>query len=509
MSILRLILGDQLNREHTWYQDDKNCLYVLMEIRQETDYVRHHIQKIVCFFAAMRSFADELLKAHKSVLYIKIDDPNNTQSLYENLLKVIEARKIQKFEYLRPDEYRLDNQLNDFCTHLKIASQVFDTEHFYTSREELGEIFKGKKQFLMETFYRKMRQKHQIMMPNNQPEGGAWNFDKLNRQKYDNKVPVPMPIDFKNDLSYLKEPIEACGADYFGDINWQQVIWPINRTQALQALDFFIKKCLPHFGTYEDALSTQHWSLFHSRLSFALNIKLISPKEVVDKSVAYFYRHPELVSVQQIEGFVRQILGWREYMRGIYWLKMPSYQTLNFFNNQKALPSWFWTGQTKMNCLKQSISASLKNAYAHHIQRLMIMGNFAALAGIDPDEVDTWYLGIYIDALDWVEITNTRGMSQYADGGIVGSKPYVSSANYIDKMSDYCGKCYYKKSEKLGEKACPFNSLYWHFHHRNRAKLNKNPRIGMVYVTWNKTSEADKALILAQADSHLANLENL
>jgi deoxyribodipyrimidine photolyase-related protein len=240
-----------------------------------------------------------------------------------------------------------------------------------------------------------------------------------------------------------------------------------------------------------------------------MNIKLISPLEVVEKSIAYWQQNQDTISVSQIEGFVRQIVGWREYMRGIYWAQMPEFEKLNYFDYQRRLPKWFWTGKTKMNCLKYSIGQSLDFAYAHHIQRLMVIGNFTLLTGISPDDVDAWYLGVYIDAIQWVEITNTRGMSQFADGGIVGTKPYVSSANYIDKMGHYCNDCYYDKSKKTGDKACPFNSLYWHFYETNKDKLAKNPRIGMAYVTLNKMKTDQKEDLLKQANYYIEQIENL
>jgi deoxyribodipyrimidine photolyase-related protein len=277
----------------------------------------------------------------------------------------------------------------------------------------------------------------------------------------------------------------------------------------LELLDFFVEHCLPFLGTFQDAMQQNQWSIYHSRLSFSMNTKMISPKEVIDAAIQSWEKNPSEISLNQLEGFVRQILGWREYMRGIYWAKMPDYSTLNFFENTAPLPDWFWTGKTKMNCLSQAINQSLDFAYAHHIQRLMITGNFALLAGVNPDEVDAWYLGIYIDALDWVEITNTRGMSQFADGGIVGTKPYVSSATYIDKMSNYCGNCHYKKELKIGEKACPFNSLYWNFYDRNEAKLSNNPRIGMMYNVWRKMEQSQKTALLHQAEIYLNKINEL
>ena len=236
---------------------------------------------------------------------------------------------------------------------------------------------------------------------------------------------------------------------------------------------------------------------------------MISPKEIIDRAIQEWEKRSDEIEYNQLEGFVRQIIGWREYMRGVYWLKMPEYASLNFFNHTEKLPNWFWTGKTKMNCLKDTITQSLEYAYAHHIQRLMITGNFALLAGVHPDEIDAWYLGIYIDAIEWVEITNTRGMSQFADGGIVGTKPYVSSASYIDKMSHYCGSCFYKKALKIGEKACPFNSLYWNFYDKNEDKLSKNPRIGMMYNVWRKMKPEEKVSLLEQADYYLKNINSL
>ena len=510
LKTLRLILGDQLNYQHSWYsQTSPNTLYVLMELRQETDYVVHHIQKIIGFFAAMYNFAAYLQKRGHRVVHLRINDPNNTQSLTQNLDRLIEQNGIECFEYQLPDEYRLDQQLISYCQQLRIQSKAYDTEHFYTSREEVAQLFSSKKTYLMESFYRTMRKKHKVLIEGAEPVGGRWNFDSNNRKPFKGSL-IQIPThQFSHDYRDILEEIDRAGVRYLGTPLADRFPWPTTRKQSLEVLNFFLTFLFAHFGNYQDAMHTGHWSLFHSKLSFSLNTKMISPAEVVNAAVAYWEKHPERVSIEQCEGFVRQILGWREYMRGIYWAKMPNYQQLNFFGHERPLPDWFWTGETKMNCLRHSIGQSLQFAYAHHIQRLMVTGNFALLAGIHPDEVDQWYLGIYVDAIEWVEITNTRGMSQYADGGIVGSKPYVSSANYVDKMSNYCGTCFYDKKAKIGEKACPFNSLYWHFYERNRVLLEKNPRIGMMYQLLNKISNTKKQAILEQAESYLSNLKNL
>jgi deoxyribodipyrimidine photolyase-related protein len=346
-------------------------------------------------------------------------------------------------------------------------------------------------------------------MEGNNPITGQWNYDGDNRKKLPKSHKPTSPLVFNNNVSDIVETISQTDIKTIGTIDYTHFIWPIDRAQSLQLLDFFVAECLPLFGSYQDAMLPNEWSLYHSRLSFSLNTKMISPLEVINRAITEWQTKPEVIDYNQLEGFVRQIIGWREYMRGIYWLKMPEYAELNFFNHQEKLPEWFWTGKTKMNCLKDAITQSLNIAYAHHIQRLMITGNFALLAGIHPDEVDAWYLGIYIDALDWVEITNTRGMSQFADGGIVGTKPYVSSASYIDKMSHYCGSCFYNKAKKVGEKACPFNSLYWNFYDKHEAKLAKNPRIGMMYNVWRKMKQENKAALLAQADYYLKNINEL
>jgi len=505
---LRLILGDQLNRQHSWFKKkDAAVVYLIMEMKQETDYVRHHIQKVLAFFQSMRIFAEWLKKEGHQVIYLKIDQTENRQQLEKNIRFIIQRDNFKHFNYILPDEYRLDRQLNDICKQLEIETKSFDAEHFLSDRQAVKSFFSGKKTFLMESFYRSMRVKHDILMQGKKPAEGKWNFDQENRNRYREEVKIPPPPVFKRDLSQVHDSIKAAGIKTIGEADPKNFQWPCCREDALKLLEHFCDKLLPHFGQYQDAMHSQHPFLFHSRLSFALNSKMLHPLEVIRKAAACREKAPEKYGMAQVEGFIRQILGWREFMRGIYWAKMPDYALMNFFSHKRPLPAFFWDGNTKMNCMKHSIGQSLEHAYAHHIQRLMVTGNFALLAGIDPDEVDQWYLGIYVDAIEWVEITNTRGMSQFADGGIVGTKPYVSSANYIDKMSDYCGSCYYSKTKKTGDKACPFNSLYWAFYERNREKLKNNPRIGFVYNTLSKMKQKDE--ILKQAESYLENLDTL
>lgn len=506
MKTLRLILGDQLNIKHSWFQErSDNITYCLFEMRQETDYVTHHIQKVIGFFSAMREFANDLRNNGHKVEYFKINDDNNTQSLVDNLSFLIKKHTIECFEYIYPDEYRIDKQLTDFCKSLNIENNVVSAEHFYTKREDLTVFFEGKKQHLMENFYRDMRKQHDILMVSDQPEGGKWNYDKSNRNKWKGDVDIPRYKLFKNDVSEVVDDIKTAEIKTIGKFETKTFPYPINRGQALEQLKYFCEELLIHFGDYQDAMHTDEDYLFHSRLSFAINLKLISPKDVVKTVMNYYRKHGEDINISQVEGFIRQIIGWREYMRGMYWALMPEYKTKNKLDNHNKLPDFFWTGDTKMNCLKHAITNSLNNGYAHHIQRLMITGNYALLTQTNPDEVDDWYLGIYVDALEWVQLTNTRGMSQFADGGKIATKPYVSSGSYINKMSNYCSDCHYNKSKKIEEDACPFNSLYWNFLDDKREKLGNNFRMGMMYSLLDKMDKQDLNNIKEKAQHIIDN----
>ena len=510
MKTLRLLLGDQLNSQHSWFDEvNSDVIFVMAEMRQETDYVKHHIQKVVAFFLSMRNFSEELIKRGHQVVYYKISDANNPHNLEQLILDLVEKNTIEQFEYQFPDEYRLDEQLKYICEKLSIPTKAVESEHFYTSRNELADFFKGKKQLLMESFYRMMRKKHDVLMVGDQPLDGKWNFDHNNRNQYKNEVPIPFPLEFPKNVSELVAEIETQNIITFGNIDAENFNWPTSRNESLQLIDYFCEYLLAHFGTYQDSLFSGHKFLFHSRLSFAMNSKMISPKEVVDAVISYYYQNQETIELAQVEGFVRQIIGWREYVRGIYWKEIPNYAQMNALENYNPLPEFFWTGKTKMKCLQHSISQSLSEAYAHHIQRLMVIGNFSLLAQLHPDKVDAWYLGVYIDAIEWVEMPNTRGMSQYADGGIVATKPYVSSGSYINKMSNYCGSCHYNVKEKLGEKACPFNSLYWHFLDEKKHHFANNQRMSMMLALLRKMKPEELAVTKEKAISILENINNL
>jgi deoxyribodipyrimidine photolyase-related protein len=507
---LRLLLGDQLNHQHSWFQEARpDVTYVLMEIRSETDYVRHHVQKVTAFFAAMRHFAAELQAQGHRVRYIRLDDPHNHQSFAANLRWLSAELQATSLAYQLPDEFRLDQQLQAVAESIELPVTVVDSEHFLTSREAVADFFVGKKTYLLESFYRHLRKKHSVLLDGNAPVGGKWNFDASNRNAYDSQVALPPPRPFVNDVADLVQMLEAQKVPTIGKITPTQLNWPISRAQALESLAHFCQHSLPHFGTYQDALTDADPFLFHSRLSFALNTKLLHPWEVIQRSLAEWEQRPQAISLAQVEGFVRQILGWREFIRGVYWAHMPDYATMNALGHQATLPSWFWNGETQMRCLQHTISQSLEYAYAHHIQRLMVTGNFALLAGIHPDAVDAWYLGIYIDAIEWVELPNTRGMSQFADGGLVATKPYCSSANYFKKMGNYCDGCLYNPKQRHGAGACPFNSLYWEFHARHRETFAQNHRLGMVYRTWDKMNPSERDKLIEHAQWIRGNLEDL
>ncbi|HEU4817705.1 cryptochrome/photolyase family protein [Janthinobacterium sp.] len=506
---LRLILGDQLNAQHRWFTDvDDATIYVLMEVRQETDYVLHHAQKILAIFAAMRDLARQLREDGHTVHYIAIGDAESRRSIPENIEALVRRHDAGAVEYQAPDEWRLDQQLYEAGRRSAVPWLMVDSEHFYTARNEAADIFAGRKQWLMEFFYRQMRGTHQVLMEDaKKPVGGQWNFDHDNRKPWRGTPAEPQDPRTAHDHSRLWESIVAAGVKSFGAPHADRLAWALNRAEALQQLDAFIERALPHFGDFQDAMSSKAWRLFHSLLSFALNVKMLNPREVVDKAQAAY--HAGRAPLAAVEGFIRQILGWREYVRGVYWAQMPGYAEKNFFGHTRPLPSWFWDGKTKMHCLSQAITQSLEQAHAHHIQRLMVIGNFALLAGLDPAEVHGWYLGIYIDAFEWVELPNTVGMSQFADGGLLATKPYVSSAAYIDRMGDYCKGCHYDKKARTGERACPFNALYWDFFHRNADTLERNPRIGMAYRQLEKMDEETIAAFRQQAGAMLDRLDAL
>lgn len=511
---LKLILGDQLNPAHSWFKDKSDdTVFVIAELMQEAHYVKHHVQKISAFFKAMENFANALKDAGFNVLHLTLDDTKDDDDLPALLTRLAKQHECNSIEYQYPDEYRLKTQLHDFATNSELAVTACDSEHFLLAFNDIDKRFKKDKHVTMEHFYRAMRKQFDILMDDDKPAGGQWNFDANNRNKFSKSdlADIPKPKLFKNDVSAIIERLDSHNVEYFGQIE-TQLSWPTTRKQAISALDHFCAHLLPRFGQFQDAMTDQcpdKDTFYHSRLSFALNAKILPPRYVIDRVVKEFHQRQDEISISQVEGFIRQVLGWREYVRGVYWKNMPDYANKNQLNATRVLPSYFWNGKTKMNCLSHSLTQSLDSAYAHHIQRLMVIGNFCLLTAINPDEVDEWYLGVYIDAIEWVEMPNARGMSQFADDGIIATKPYAASGNYINKMSDYCKSCQYKVKEKVGKDACPLNSLYWQFMQTHRERLEKNPRIGMVYRNWDKQDESLRQETLEQANNYLNNIEKL
>ncbi|TCN77136.1 deoxyribodipyrimidine photolyase-related protein [Vibrio crassostreae] len=514
---VRLVLGDQLNIEHSWFrQVDDGVVYMIAELKQETDYVASHIQKVAAFFCAMGYFADELRQQGHQVLHLTLDDTAQFENLDTLLKHYVHEFGAEKFEYQRPDEYRLLEQMNKLKL-TNAAKGCCDTEHFFFPFEEIEQQFPKDKHIMMEHFYRRMRKRFDILLEDGKPVGGKWNYDANNRKKLKKQdiEKLPQPLMFTNDITDILQRIERHHVQTIGQVG-NQLLWPVNRAQSLSLLAHFCQVCLPLFGHFQDAMTTEHdsrWSLYHSRISFSLNSKMLNPREVIDAALSAYHASSKqgatTIDIAQVEGFIRQILGWREYIRGVYWANMPAYANKNHYSVTNNLPHYFWDGQTKMNCMKHAIDQSLEFAYAHHIQRLMITGNFCLITGIDPDQVDSWYLGIYVDAIEWVEMPNTRGMALFADGGIVGTKPYSASGSYINRMSDYCKGCHYQIKERSGEQSCPFNSLYWRFMNQHRDELNRNPRMGMLYRSWDNMDEQEQQAILDTAEQRITNLENL
>lgn len=524
---LRLILGDQLNADHSWFKTkDPETVYLIAELHQEQHYVKHHIQKTCAFFKSMENFAHALQKAGHHVIHLTLDETAEHAILSSLLIAIAQKHHCSEIHIQRPDEYRLKEQLDLLTLSAKkdhsIDLKYFDSEHFILPIEDIPNYFKKGKHVRMENFYRAMRKRFNILMdggkPNSpekdiQPAGGQWNFDADNRNSFkkDDLAGIPKPLLFANDVKDIIERLDRHNIPYMGKAE-STLLWPCSRAQSKEILQYFCQYCLPNFGRFQDALTQESphaWSLYHSRLSFSINAKMLHPLDVINTAIEAFNNSNGAINIAQVEGFIRQILGWREYVRGMYWVNMPDISKLNALNATRPLPKWFWNGKTKMNCLSKAVSQSLDYAYAHHIQRLMITGNFSLLTGLHPDEVDAWYLGIYIDAIEWVELPNTRGMALSADGGLIATKPYAASGNYINKMSDHCKSCHYSVKAKTGTKACPFNSLYWYFLDKNKETFQKNPRMAFPYKTWQRLDSIEQTEILNHANKLLVNLDAL
>lgn len=498
MSTLRLVLGDQLSASISSLADcDKDNDVVLMcEIIEEASYVKHHKKKIAFLFSAMRHFANELIALGYDVCYVKLDDSINKGSFFSEVKRLVDNVKggsYSKIVVTEPGEYRLLADFKSWQKELGLEVEIRPDNRFLSTPAQFLDWASGRKQLRMEYFYRQMRQDHNILMEDNEPVGGKWNYDADNRKSPDLDLTIPLPFQSNID-SVTQEVIDLvseCFPDHFGDVHPFQ--FAVTRKEALAALRQFIEQRLCRFGDYQDAMIEGEPWMYHSHLSFYLNCGLLLPIECVRAAEQAYYDGD--APLNSVEGFIRQIVGWREYVRGIYWLKMPAYKLENFFEAKRKLPDFYWTGKTEMNCLSQCVTETQQNAYAHHIQRLMVLGNFALLTGIDPNQVNEWFLIVYADAYEWVELPNVTGMILFADGGYLASKPYASGGSYINKMSNYCKSCQYSVTKKNGENACPFNYLYWSFLARNRDKLGHNHRLTMMYGVLDRMSDDKKMSI--------------
>lgn len=508
MSSLRLVLADQLTHDVTALQDIdiSEDIVLICEVRNETNYVKHHKKKIAFLFSAMRHFAQELQDKGVQVRYVRLDDDDNAGSFTGEIKRALEAHKFNRIIATFPGEYRVLEEMKTWQDKFGIDVDIRNDDRFLATPGEFKNWADGRKQLRMEYFYRDMRQSYRILMNGDKPEGGKWNYDAENRKPPKDGLDIPQtfmaePDDITREVMDL---VATHFGDHFGDL--EPFHFAVTRDQARTALRQFIDQRLCHFGDYQDAMIEGEAWMYHSHISFYLNCGLLTPLECV-KAVEHAY-HQGLAPLNAVEGFIRQIIGWREYVRGIYWLKMPDYARENFFEAKRALPEFYWTGETQMNCLRQCVSETKENAYAHHIQRLMVLGNFALIAGIDPKHVNEWFLIVYADAYEWVELPNVSGMILFADGGYLASKPYAAGGSYINKMSDYCKNCSYKVKEKYGADACPFNYLYWDFLARNRDKLSNNHRIGMMYKTYGRMGEDKKQAIAQDSKTFLESLES-
>lgn len=500
---LVLVLGDQLSEGlSALTQADKNADVVVMaEVDEEAGYVGHHPKKIALIFAAMRKFAGALRDAGWDVRYTQLDDTENAGSIVGELLRRAAETRASEVLVTEPGEWRLIEKIK----YAPIKTHILQDDRFIASHKEFEAWAEGRKALRMEYFYRDMRRKTGLLMGGDKPAGDKWNYDHDNRKAAPDDVTVEGPLWFEPDdeVEEVLALVEARFEGHFGDL--RPFGFATTRVQALEALEHFVTHALPRFGDYQDAMLEGHPFLYHAVVSPYLNIGLLGPLEVCQAVEKAWEKG--CVPINAAEGFIRQIIGWREYVRGIYFLEGPAYPARNVLKHNRALPAFYWGAETRMNCIAHAVGQTKTQAYAHHIQRLMVTGNFALLAGIDPGEVHEWYLAVYADAFEWVESPNTVGMSQFADGGIIASKPYVSSGAYINRMSDYCKGCAYKVSVKTGEEACPFNLLYWHFLDRHRERFSNNARMGNMYRTWDRMDADRRETVLEDAAAFLAKLD--
>jgi deoxyribodipyrimidine photolyase-related protein len=498
MPALRLVLGDQLSASIASLADYSDGDLILMaEVAEEASYVPHHAKKIAFIFSAMRHFASSLEGSGKSVRYVRFDDPENTGALKSEVARALETQAFDTVVTTSPGEYRLKTDMESWSDAFDLPVQIRRDDRFICSLDRFDAWADGRKRLTMEYFYREMRRETGILMEGDKPIGGQWNFDQDNRKSLPADVTLPERAWIEPD-AMTRQVIELVAEqfpDQFGDL--EPFGYAVTAEDADAQLDWFLHNGLPSFGDYQDAMKQGEAFLFHSVIALYLNIGLLDPLMACRKAEAAYEKGD--APLNAVEGFIRQILGWREYVRGIYWRFMPDYLERNALEAKRPLPEFYWTADTDMACVRDVVTTTRKHAYAHHIQRLMVTGNFALLAGIDPKAVNDWYLAVYADAYEWVEAPNTHGMALYADGGLMATKPYAASGRYINKMSDSCKSCSYAVTKKNGQKACPFNYLYWNFLIENRERLKGNHRLSMIYKTLERMTDEKTDAIAADS----------
>lgn len=504
MSALRtlvLVLGDQLDAQASAFDgfDPAQDAVWMAEVAEESTHIVSGQPRIALFLSAMRHFAETLKQLGRPLHYTRLDDPDNRGSLATQLAHDLGRLQPRELVLTAPGDWRVLRALQATARDAGLPLEIRDDRHFYTTVRDFAAHAKGRKSLRMEYFYREQRRRHGVLMDGGEPAGGRWNYDSENRQPFGPDGPgfLPPPPRFAPDAitQEVLALVRTRFADHPGKL--ETFAWPVTREQALQALQAFISERLPHFGPWQDAIWPGEPWLYHAQLGAALNLKLLNPREVVAAAEAA-WRAGE-VPLVSAEGFIRQILGWREYVRGIYWTQMPDYLEHNALDAHEPLPAWYWDGRTDLACLRDAISQTLQHGYAHHIQRLMVTGLYALLLGVEPREVHAWYLGVYVDAVEWVELPNTLGMSQHADGGLMASKPYIASGKYIERMSPLCRGCRYDPAQRTGENACPITTLYWDFLLRHEARLAANPRTALQVKNLARLDEAERQAVQQRA----------
>jgi deoxyribodipyrimidine photolyase-related protein len=499
---LRVLFGDQLTRSIASLADlSPDDVILMVEVAEETTYVPHHRQKIALILSAMRHFAAELEVEGLRVDYVRLDDPDNTGSFSGEVARAVRRCAPDRIVVTEPGEWRVLAAMRTWSEETGVPVDIRDDDRFFYPRDRFRRWAGDRRSLRMEFFYRDMRRATGILMDGRDPVGGQWNLDAENRKALPKGVRPPNRRRFEPDATTraVIDLVARRFPDNFGDL--EPFGWAVTRADALEALAHFVADCLPRFGDYQDAMRAGDPFLFHSVLSPYINLGLLTPREVCAAAEAAF--HGGAAPLNAVEGFIRQILGWREYVRGLYWLGMPDYATTNALDARRPLPAFYWTGDTDLACIANVVGDVRRTGYAHHIQRLMVTGTFALLAGLAPDEVEAWYLAVFVDAYDWVELPNVHGMILYADGGLLASKPYAASGAYIDRMSDYCRGCRYDPKVKNGADACPFNPLYWAFLIRNEKHLAGNPRLAMPYRTLAGFAPGRRAQIMREAEAFL------